>query len=205
MQHRRIILALLVLSAAAAGAVADDGAEIDVDAWHRQLAEAIGPEAEEPSGAPAFGIFPSAGVVLGPPNWASLQAHAYVSYTDGARFSLYGGLGIERGATADAIIVTFGWGGVRRLPAAVKQLGFHGKYLRYREWDHDEHGRHRGLSVGTESALGNFALAFELGAARSQRNHWIVTAQVCVKIGVPVYLPLEDRASEPASRESPTS
>jgi hypothetical protein len=202
MRRRQIIVGCLLM-AVAAGAFAGDGDEIDLDAWHRQLAEALGPEVEEPSSPPAFGIFPSAGVVLGPPNWASLQAHAYVSYTDGARFSLYGGLGIERGATADAIIVTMGWGGVRPLPAAVKQLGFHGKYLRYREWDHDEHGRHHGLSIGTESALGNFALAFELGAARSQRNHWIVTAQVCLKIGVPIYLPLEDRASEPASEEPP--
>ncbi len=204
MRRRLVILALLVPTAFAAGAFADDGDEIDLDAWHRELAEAIGPDAEEPSTSPAFGIFPSAGAAFGPPNWVSWQAHAYVSYTDGARFSLYGGLGIERGATADATIVTIGWGGVRSLPAAVKQVGFHGKYLRYREWDHDEHGRHHGLSVGTETALGNFALAFEMGAARSERNHWIITAQVCLKIGVPIYLPLEGRSSEPVSEQSPT-
>lgn len=204
MQRRLVIFALLLPMAFAAGAFADDEDEFDVDRWHRQLAEALGPEAEEPPSPSAFGIFPSAGVSFGPPNWVSVQAHAYVSYTDGARFSLYGGLGIERGATADATIITVGWGGVRPLQAAVKQVGFHGKYLRYRQWDHDEHGRHYGLSVGTESALGKFALAFEMGAARSDRNHWIITAQVCLKIGVPIYLPLEDRASATVSEAPPT-
>jgi hypothetical protein len=113
-----------------------------------------------------------------------------VSITDGKTFSLYGGYGIERGRQADAQIITLGWGGVRPIPVASKQLGFHGKYLRYRRWDDKDHGIHHGLSFGTDHGVGWGGLSFEVGAARSGQNHWLITLQVSLKFAAPVHIPL---------------
>ncbi len=126
----------------------------------------------------------------------SAQADAYVSYTDGRTFSVYAGYGVERGPQADASIITLGWGGVRPIPAASKQLGFHGKFLRYRRWDEEGHGIHHGLSFGTEQGVGFGALSFELGAARSERNHWLITMQVVLKFAVPVHIPLTKKTTQ---------
>jgi hypothetical protein len=191
MRFPRAAAALVLLSALAVcgGAAAGDG--IDVDLWHRQLAEELGPEPEaEPEQNGGFGLFPTLGLAAGPPNWISAQAHLFASFSDGRRFSVYGGLGLEEGPQADALILTLGWGGVRPVIGLAPQLAFHGKYLRYRRWDDRDHGIHHGLSLGTESGLGFAAAAFELGAARSDRNHWLVTATVCLKLAAPVHLPL---------------
>jgi hypothetical protein len=187
----------LVLLAVPATAWAGD--EIDIDRWHQELADALGEEPKEAPRGPSLGLYPNVGGGLGPPNWVSLQAHAYISYTDGNRFSIYGGYGVERGPQADAQIITVGWGGVRRIPVASKQLGFHGKFLRYRRWDDDDHGIHHGLSFGTEQGVGIGALSFEIGAARSERNHWLITMQVVLKFAVPVHIPLTKEPTQPPS------
>ena len=178
----------LLLTILSATAWADD--EIDIDLWHQELADALGEEPEEVRRGPSLGLYPTAGAALGPPNWVSLQANAYVSFTDGKRFSIYGGYGVEWGPQANAHIITLGWGGVAPIPVATKQLGFHGKFLRYRRWDDDDHGIHHGLSFGTEQGVGIGALSFELGAARSERNHWMITIEVALKFALPVYIPL---------------
>ena len=173
---------------------ADD--EIDIDLWHQELADALGEEPEEARRGPSLGLYPTAGAALGPPNWVSLQANAYVSYTDGKTFSIYGGYGFEWGPQADSHIITLGWGGVKPIPVKSKQYGFHGKFLRYRRWDDEDHGIHHGLSFGTEQGVGIGALSFELGAARSERNHWIITIEVALKFALPVYIPLTKKPAE---------
>ncbi len=80
---------------------------------------------------------------------------------------------------------------------ASKQTGFHGKYLRYRRWDDEDHGIHHGMSFGTESGVGFGALAFEVGAARSERNHWLIVAQVALKFAAPIRIPLTKRPTPP--------
>ena len=187
-------VAALLLTILSTTAWADD--EIDIDSWHRELADALGEEPEEARRGPSLGLYPTIGAAVGPPNWVSLQANAYVSFTDGKRFSIYGGYGVERGPQADSSIITLGWGGVRPIPVASKQLGFHGKFLRYRRWDDVDHGIHHGLSFGTEQGVGIGALSFELGAARSERNHWIITIEVALKFALPVYIPLTKKTDQ---------
>jgi hypothetical protein len=200
MRSPRAAAALVLLAVITAGGSAAAGDGIDVDLWHRELAEELGPEpAPQPEPTPGFGLFPTLGVAAGPPNWISAQAHLYASYSDRRRFSVYGGLGLEEGPQADAVILTLGWGGVRPVVGLAPQLGFHGKYLRYRRWDDGDHGIHHGLSLGTESGLGFAAVAFEVGAARSDRNHWLITATVCLKVAAPVHVPLASRSDPPSS------
>jgi hypothetical protein len=184
------VIALGVLSLAGSAAVwAEDG--IDIDLWHAERAEAMGPEPPVEDLPPALGLYPEAGFALGPPNWYAAQANVFLSYSNGRSFSLFGGYGMEWGPQADAQIVTLGWGGVRSIPVASKQRGFHGKFLRYRRWDDQDHGIHHGLSIGTISGVGIGSLSFEMGAARSERNHWLITLQMSIKFAAPVYIPLE--------------
>jgi len=179
-----LVLAVLPICAQA-------GDAIDLDLWHTELRDALGEEPEEKRDQrPALGIYPTLGGSIGPPNWVSAQGHAYLSFTDGKSFSIYAGYGVEWGPKADASIITVGWGGVRTIPVASKQTGFHGKFLRYRRWDDEDHGIHHGLSFGTESGVGIGALAFEIGAARSERNHWMIVAQIALKLAVPIRIPL---------------
>lgn len=188
-----LVLALMVLPAAARA-----GDTIDLDRWHRRFLDAIGEEPQETTERrPALGIYATLGGALGPPNWRSMQGQIYASVTDGKHFSIYGGYGEEWGPRANARIFTLGWGGVRPIPVASKQLGFHGKYLRYRRWDDEDHGIHHGLSFGTESGVGFAALAFEVGAARSERNHWMFVAQVALKFAVPIHIPLAKKRAGP--------
>jgi len=192
----RVVVLVAMMVVAAVPIQAGEG--IDLDAWHQELAEEVGeiwPE-DEPQ-VPAFGLYPAVGAALGPPNWASVQASAYLMFTDGKHFSIFGGYGIERGPQADAQVVTLGWGGLTPLHVASKRLGFHGKFLRYRRWDGEDHGIHHGLSFGTESGAGNLGLAFEVGAARSDRNHWLLMAQVVFKVAVPVRIPLARKGAIP--------
>ena len=192
----RLLLALMVvLAVLPMSAWADD--PIDLDRWHEELNETLGEEPEEYGDRrPAFGIFPTLGVSLGFPNLASAQGHAYLSFTDGKRFSIYAGYGVEWGPSADASVITVGWGGVRPIPVATKQTGFHGKFLRYRRWDDEDHGVHHGLSIGAESGIGFGAINFELGAARSERNHWMVVAQIALKFAAPIRIPLTKKSAD---------
>ena len=194
----RIRIAFLATAVLAATAAVQAGDEIDLDRWHERLALELGEDhsADEEEGVPALGFYPAVGAALGPPNWMSLQASAYLSFTNGKKFSIYGGYGHEWGPRADAQIVTVGWGGVENLYGASKARGFHGKFLRYRRWDDEDHGIHHGISFGTESGAGFLALAFEVGAARSSRDHWLFTAQVALKVAMPVRIPLRRRNAE---------
>lgn len=196
------ILVACLLAATAGSTAADEiGPPRDVDAWHAALAEAVGGPIVEPEDRGwSLGLYPGAAVVLGPPEWIAYQLQGFVSLSDGRSFSLFTGYGYERGPDYQSHQVTLGWGGVRRLHAARPQRGFYGKFLRYRRTEDFEHGLHQGLSVGTESCAGIFALAFELGAARSESNHWSLTAQIGIKIAVPIAIPLSaDRSGEPGS------
>lgn len=190
---------MVVIIVALLPVVCQAGDPIDLDLWHAELIDAIGDEAEAgQDDRPAFGIYPTLGGSLGPPNWLSAQGHAYLSFTDGEHFSIFGGYGVEWGPIADARVITLGWGGVRPIPVSSKQTGFHGKFLRYRRWDDEDHGIHHGLSFGTESGVGFGALAFELGAARSDRNHWLIVAQVALKFAAPIRIPLSRLPVAPA-------
>jgi len=194
--HTRLLVAL-ALVVAVLPLTAQAGDTIDLDLWHEDLISALGEAPEEKADRrPALGIYPTLGGSIGPPNWVSAQGHAYLSFTDGKSFSIYAGYGVEWGPGADASIITVGWGGVRSIPVASKQTGFHGKFLRYRRWDDEDHGIHHGLSFGTESGVGFGALAFEIGAARSDRNHWMVVAQIALKLAAPIRIPLTKRPVE---------
>ena len=171
-----LVVAVVVLPAVTARA----GDGIDIDLWHQELNQTLGEEIADTPPRPSLGIYPTLGVALGPPNWASLQGGVYLSYSCRS-FSIYGGYGVERGPVADAQIWTLGWGGVKPIPVASKQKGFHGKFLRYRRWDVEDHGIHHGLSFGTDHGIGIGALSMEVGAARSQQNHWIVTLEIALK------------------------
>ncbi len=194
MTHRSWITAVLLgaVAALAAPVGADEiGPPRDIDAWHAALVDAIGgPICEEPDRRWTLGLYPSVGVALGLPEWIAVQLHGYVSVGDGRSFSLFAGYGYERGPGSESHMATLGWGGVRRLSAARPTRGFYGKFLRYRRMRDFTHGIHHGLSVGAETGAGLFALAFEVGAARSPQNHWAITAQIGAKIAVPIIIPL---------------
>jgi hypothetical protein len=194
--HVRLLVGL-ALVVAVAPLPAQAGDLFDLDLWHEDLIDALGETPEETTDQrPAFGIYPTLGGSIGPPTWISAQGHAYLSFTDGKSFSIYAGYGVEWGPSADASIITVGWGGVRSIPVASKQTGFHGKFLRYRRWDDQDHGIHHGLSFGTESGVGFGALAFEVGAARSDRNHWLIVAQIQLKLAAPIRIPLAKKPAE---------
>ena len=189
MRARLLLVTTLVFAVLPMTVLADE--PINLDLWHEDLFDALGEEPEQKADRrPALGIYPTLGGSIGPPNWVSAQGHAYLSFTDGKSFSIYAGYGVEWGPKADASIITVGWGGVHPIPVATKQIGFHGKFLRYRRWDDEDHGIHHGLSFGAESGISFGALAFELGAARSERNHWMIVAQIALKFAVPIRIPL---------------
>ena len=173
------------------------GDEIDLDHWHAELLEAIGEEpADIRTGQWSIGIYPTLGGVLGPPNWIAYEGAFSLSLSNGQRLNMLLGCGFEGGPNGEAYSVTFGWGGVRPIPSAAPQLGFHSKYLRYKRWDHRDQGVHHGLSVGTEHGIGHYAVSLELGAALSERDHWLIIAEFSLKLALPVRIPLTENRSE---------
>ncbi len=168
-------------------AAAEEGQPFDIDRWHETL---YGDQAATQAGGSLIGIYPGVSGVLGLPDLVSYQANLFVSVQAGSSFSLYLGYGQEWGASADSRIYTFGWGGVRDLQMVSRQRGFYGKFLRYRRWESDDHGLHHGLSVGIESGVGYLSLAFEFGAAKSDKDHWMVVAQVSLKVALPIGIPI---------------
>jgi hypothetical protein len=187
-----VVPALVVALACPAGlAIAGEGAApLDLDAWHRELGGADAAELDGDSGRHfVLGFDPNCSAVIGFPNLLAYQANLYVSLSDSSRFSVFVGYGVEGGGSADATIYTLGWGGVRRLPMAKTQWGFYGKFLRYRRFEDDRHGAHDGLSVGTESGAGALGLRFEIGAARSDDNHWLAVAQIAFTLELPFGIP----------------
>jgi hypothetical protein len=196
-------LVLVVMAVTLLPQTARAGEPIDLDLWHQDLIAALGEEPEqEADRRPAFGIYPTLGGAVGAPTVISAQGHVYLSFTDGKSFSFFAGYGVEWGPKMDSTVITLGWGGVRPIPVASKQTGFHGKFLRYRRWDHEDHGIHHGFSVGTESGVGFGALAFELGAARSDRNHWLIVAQIQLKLAAPIRIPLTKRPARASDSNS---
>ncbi|MGD8441376.1 MAG: hypothetical protein PVG53_12640 [Holophagae bacterium] len=192
----RCLAAALVVGAVASlvAPIADadePAAPRNVDSWHAVFAEGAGTEiVDSVQREWTLGLYPNAGAAVGAPEWIGYQLHGFVSLSDGSRFSLFGGYGYERGFNRQSHLVTIGWGGVRRLSAARPQRGFYGKFLRYRRIHDAEHGLHHGLSAGVENCAGLFAVTVEVGAARSADNHWVWTAQVAVKVAVPIVVPL---------------
>jgi len=183
----RLWSAALVASLIASSATAAAESPLDVDSWHAELGAG---ESEYSERRFQLGLYPGISGVLGLPNLVAYQAGAYVSFSDGRSFSLFVGYGEEHGPWAKSKMYTLGWGGVRRLQSGAPQRGFYGKFLRYRRWDQKDHGLHDGLSVGTETGIGYLSLTFEVGAARSDRNHWLFVVQAAVKIALPVWIPL---------------
>ena len=105
---RLLLVATLVFAVLPMTVSADE--PIDLDLWHEELFDALGEELEQKADRrPAFGIYPTLGGSIGPPNWVSAQGHAYLSFTDGKSFSIYAGYGVEWGPKADASIITVGW------------------------------------------------------------------------------------------------
>jgi hypothetical protein len=180
------LIVVVVLLAANTGNVVAES-PLDVDSWHAEYGQV---EADEESGRFGLGLYPGVSGVLGLPNLVAYQVNVYASFSDGRSFSLFVGYGEENGPWAKSEMYTLGWGGVRRLHSGAPQNGFYGKFLRYRRWDHDDHGIHDGLSLGTETGIGYLSVAFEVGAARSDRNHWMFVAQAAVKIALPILIPL---------------
>ena len=200
LRFQPFLVAAFIFAVLPSTASADE--PIQLDSWHEELIVALGEAPEETADRrPALGIFPTLGGSIGPPNWYAAQGHAYLSFTDGKSFSFYAGYGQEWGPKADADVITVGWGGVRPIPVATKQIGFHGKFLRYRRWDDEDHGVHHGLSFGAESGISFGALGYELGAARSERNHWMIVAQIALKFAVPINIPLTRTAASPPDPE----
>ena len=175
----RILFFAVVLAAALPAAAQD----IDLDAWHEDH-----PVAQtDPPPEPRFelGFMPSLALNVGLPNGVAAEGQLYISYSMRGRWSFFTGVGYEVGPLADGGSTTIGWGGVKQPSLEVPTRGFHGVFLRYRWWDQRNHGHHRGLSAGWEHGLGPFGLALELGAARSDRNHWMGVARLSFKVGVP--------------------
>lgn len=187
------VLAAALITPGLATCLDEDDVPIDLDAWHARLGTLELGDAPDEEPRPVLGIFPSLSAAVGLPDVLSLQGNVYLSLSDGSTYGAFVGVGVEEGSPADATIITAGWGGVRPLPMPTEQWGFYGKFVRYRRWEHRDHGVHHGLSVGVESAARYLGMAVELGAARSERNHWIVTAQIALKVGIPIGIDLNHR------------
>ena len=154
---------------------------IDITRWHEE--HPVGLADETPDRGLQIGLYPRFGAVVGVPNVVAGTFQISLSIRRPDRYSLYLGAGYEYGPAVEGGNLTLGWGGVREAPAAVSQRGFSGAFLRYRNWDSDDHGRHHGLSVGVESGLGAIGLVMEVGLARSDRNHWIPVARLSFSLG----------------------
>jgi hypothetical protein len=173
----------------------------DVDAWHEAFREAVGADILEPeSNGWSLGLYPNLGLALGPPDWIAYQVGGYVSIARQGSFSVFTGYSFERGPGQESHMASLGWGGVRRLSGSRSQRGFYGKFLRYRRLTDFDHGVHHGVSVGTETNAGVLGFSMEVGAARSPQNHWAVIAQVGLKVGLPIFIPLSrDAETQPGS------
>ena len=178
MQRRFLVFVIFLLAFAS---VVFGQERIDITRWHEEHPVAL--VEEHPDKRLRLGLYPRLGAVVGIPNGIAGTFQISLSLQRPERYSLYVGAGYEYGPAVEGTKLTLGWGGVREAPAAVPQNGFSGAFLRYRNWDSDDHGRHHGLSVGVESGLGALGLMMELGVARSDRNHWIPVARLSISVG----------------------
>lgn len=177
--QRGVLIVVTFLLACASVAFGQE--HIDITRWHEEHPVAL--VEENPDQRLRLGLYPRLGAVVGIPNGIAGTFQISLSLQRPERYSLYVGAGYEYGPAVEGANLTLGWGGVREAPAAVPQNGFSGAFLRYRNWDSDDHGRHRGLSVGVESGLGALGLMMELGVARSDHNHWIPVARLSISVG----------------------
>lgn len=198
---RCVLSAVVVMAVAGSAAGQDPSPPRDVDAWHDAFREAVGDEILEPErNGWSLGLYPNLGLGFGPPGWIAYQVGGYFSVTRQGSFSVFTGYSYERGPGEESHMATLGWGGVRQLRGSRSQRGFYGKFLRYRRLTDFDHGVHHGLSVGTETNAGVLGFSMEVGAARSPQNHWAVIVQLGVKIGLPIFVPLNrDNGSRPES------
>lgn len=154
---------------------------LDITVWHE--GHPVAQLEESADHRFRLGLYPRIGAVVGVPNGLAGTFQLSLSFRRPERYSFYVGAGYEYGPAVEGGNVTLGWGGVREAPATVRQNGFSGAFLRYRNWLSDDHGRHYGLSVGVESGLGAFGLVMEAGLARSDQNHWIPVARLSFSVG----------------------
>ena len=188
---RRLLSAFVMIGVVGPAAGQEPPPPRDVDAWHEAFQDAVGDDILEPEpNGWSLGLYPNVGLALGPPDWIAYQVGGYVSVTRRSSFSVFTGYTYERGPGEESHMATLGWGGVRRLPGSRSQRGFYGKFVRYRRLTDFDHGVHHGVSVGTETNAGVLGFSMEVGAARSPQNHWSVIVQVGLKIGLPIYVPL---------------
>lgn len=179
----RVLILIVLLVGWAHRLQAQDG-DFDLDAWHRL--HPLSQEEETPKQHLEFGILPQMGVVVGFPNGLAGDVQLSISMRRPGSFGLFVGGGYEFGAAVSGSNVTLGWGGVREIPATVRQLGFSGAFLRYRRWNSEDHGTHRGFSVGVSSSLGALGLTAEVGLSRSHENHWIPVARMGLSLSFPM-------------------
>lgn len=180
MSHRVIALVLCLL-ACASMVCGQEQDRLDITRWHQDHPVAL--IDENPDRRLRLGLYTRLGAVAGVPNGLAGTAQISLSFHRPDSYSFYLGAGVEYGAAVEGGNLTIGWGSVREAPAAVRQHGFSGAFLRYRNWDSDDHGRHHGLSIGLESGLGALGMVMEAGLARSDRNHWIPVVRLSVSIG----------------------
>ncbi len=177
--HQKVLACVAVLVTCASMVHGQD--PFDIKEWHD--GHPVSLVEENPDQRLRLGLYPRLGVIVGIPNAVAGTFQISFSMLRPKRYSLYLGAGYEYGPAVEGSNLTIGWGGVREAPAALRQVGFSGAFLRYRNWDSNDHGRHHGVSVGVESGLGAIGLALEVGLARSDRNHWIPVARVSFSIG----------------------
>ncbi|MEN8164131.1 MAG: hypothetical protein ABFS37_08375 [Acidobacteriota bacterium] len=178
MQRRISVLVTLLLACAS---VVYGQEHIDITQWHEDHPVAL--VEENPDRRLRLGLYPRLGAVVGVPNGLAGAFQVSLSFRRPEQFSFYVGAGYEYGPAVEGANLTLGWGGVREAPAAVRQNGFSGAFLRYRNWLSDDHGEHHGLSVGLESGLGAYGLVMEAGLARSPQNHWMPVARMSFSVG----------------------
>lgn len=181
---KRLGLVLLALLAATPRVAAEDP-PLDVDRWHRMRPFLRPSEVGDPGWRWAFGVFPHASFAIGLPDGLAAAPAVNLSLARSGRWSVFAGYGLEVAPQADGELWTVGWGGVHGMEGSLPQQGFHGTYLRYRRWDTRDHGVHRGLSAGAASSVGPIGIGLEVGAARSERNHWLPVAQIQIILGLP--------------------
>ncbi len=171
----------LVLCLVVVAGVAPAQELFDLHAWHED--HPVAQEDEHADRRLRLGLYPRLGAAVGVPNGIAGLFQCSISLNRPHSYSLYLGGGYEYGPSVKGPNVTIGWGGVREAPARVRQRGFSGAFLRYRQWDSETHGRHDGLSFGIESGIGAIGATFEFGAARSDSNHWIPVVRLMITVG----------------------
>jgi hypothetical protein len=177
----RIRSTVLLLCLGFLGTVAGAQEHLDIAQWHKDHPVSL--KDDQPDRRLRIGLYPRIGAIVGIPNGMAGTAQVSLSFRRPDSFSFYLGAGYEYGPAVEGGNLTLGWGGVRKAPAAVRQHGFSGAFVRYRNWQSDDHGRHNGVSVGVESGLGAFGLSMEAGLTRSDRNHWIPVARLSISVG----------------------